>query len=246
MLFMIEWLGANWFSLVTFIIGSILTILVSYLFRNRKILKIQEVHSEVIKKSEKNLPGIEIQYCGKQVERLVKSTFCIWNGGNTIITKEDISNIDNLRCEAEKDTICLIDSDSIFLGRSACNTNVQGHSSPFLITFDFLDKHDGLIFSVVHDSKIMPEIRGVIRGTRIIKINNGDSVMSNLRDILLMAIFPLVSSIFNGIFKSQNIGQVPLIVLSFIVFLAIMFVISKIRKKINPKNIIKNITDNRG
>jgi hypothetical protein len=165
---MLEWLKTNWFSIVTFVSG----IIVTKVFSNRKRLTYQIVNTEILTSKAAFPEGLSIKYHDVPVNGLNKTVYYVWNSGNITIKGNDIAKSDALRCNI-RSSVCMIDVNSFQESKKACALQVapeKNQDGNFVnISFDYLDKNDGFKFALIHNEESPPIIDGCISGTKIIK-----------------------------------------------------------------------------
>ncbi len=140
------------------IIGVISTILAIYFFmrgNKKRIFTYVNKESVIIGDHGDILNHrLAVAFDGKNIERVTRSVFVVWNAGKETIRSNDIAVADPLRIEFPAGTSILlatIDRAS----RSAIRfqlTYAAGEKPTLMISFDFLDRLDGANFSIVHNA----------------------------------------------------------------------------------------------
>lgn len=156
-------------------IGSLIGI-VGVLFAIVSILLTRSVSKISSHLEYKNLIGafhsalpqnINITYDNQPVEKVSSSVFVIWNSGNKVINGDSLKTIDPLRIEACDDVRIL--RYNIQRVNNKTN-NIQIYAEPrfkkkLLISFDFLEKKDGLRIEVLHTgSRESLAVKGTLIG----------------------------------------------------------------------------------
>lgn len=117
--------------------------------------------------SEEFPPGIQVLFEDKTVPRVARSVIRIWNSGTGCLTKDLISEHDNLKFSLENGgeflAVSLLKQSS-----SASNCNVQINQdklSEAHVTFDFLNHDDGMVIGLIHtDKNPRPTFKGTLKG----------------------------------------------------------------------------------
>lgn len=119
--------------------------------------------------------GLSIMYNEKTINSLCRTRIAIWNHRGSVVRHEDIVKSDALRIEVG-------DDDSILrlqvLARSGeqigfqCTPHVNIEKTAF-ITFDYLAAGDGAVLELMHERRVLPKIKGTVRGCSFTAINAG-------------------------------------------------------------------------
>lgn len=112
---------------------------------------------------------LQITYEGIPLKSLAQSYIYIWNSGNEIIDKSDLSTINPLQ-------ICLEDSDQVFeykvkkVTRDVISPSLKDNKK---INFEYLDPKDGFVIEVLHSSHDTKKltVEGVVKKINHLKMN---------------------------------------------------------------------------
>lgn len=202
-------MAANWLDYFTlnnigFVIGVF-----GFLFSIYTYLRTRERRAIIYKKAETKIIGgngskildgkIEIRFSGRVIERVTKTTFWVWNGGNRTISAEDIAQGDRLRfvipsqCEVLNASIVSVSSPSNGIFLKAITTDA------IIAEFEFLDSNQGFKCEVLHTAPMdLFQIAGTIKGIGQPKDGENFSLIS-LPLILLQVLLLNASFIVLGI-----------------------------------------------
>ena len=181
-------------------VGSLIGILgvlfaIYSLFITRAVLKISShlEYKSLIGSFHSALPqNINITYDNNPVEKVSSSVFVIWNSGNKVIDGERLNTIDPLRIEASDDTH-ILRYNIQKVNNKTNNIKIVPHhhsSNTLFISFDFLNKKDGLRVEVLHTGSIESLcVKGTLKGIK--PLNKENKFISN--------------KAFDFIFKNMNI-----------------------------------------
>jgi len=181
-------------------VGSLIGILgvlfaVYSFFITRAVLKISShlEYKSLIGSFQSALPqNISITYDNKPVEKVSSSVFVIWNSGNKGIDGERLNTIDPLRIEA-CDGTSILRYNIQKVNNKTNNIKISPHHlslNTLFISFDFLNKKDGLRVEVLHTGSIESLcVKGELKGIK--PLNKKNKIISN--------------KAFEFIFKNMNI-----------------------------------------
>lgn len=148
------------------VLGTILTILVSYFTRNKARIGYQTSNLKIIGNLGLNLPqDFEVTLSGEKIESLYRSQVIVWNDGKNTINRTDITKDDPLRVVLDSQTkifnVSLVGCSREINKAEAFD--VDGNEVE--ISFDFWDKKDGVVLDILHtESKSEPIIKGTVKG----------------------------------------------------------------------------------
>jgi|GEM_PF-3138344 len=166
---MLDILGKGWIGTITGLIG----IFLAYYFY-RKSLRLPEPritfksdHAITWAESQELPAGVKVSFNDKNVPRVARSVVRIWNNGTGCLTKELISEHDNLRFTLENGgeflaAKLLKESNPA----SRCNVEIDNNQlSVAHVTFDYLNQNDGMVIGLLHtDINAKPLIKGSMKG----------------------------------------------------------------------------------
>ena len=114
-------------------------------------------------------------YANNPVEKVSSSVFVIWNSGNKVIDGERLKTIDPLRIEACDDTR-ILRYNIQKVNNKTNNIKIVPHpffSNTLFISFDFLNKKDGLRVEVLHTgSRESLCVTGTLKGIKPLNTRN--------------------------------------------------------------------------
>jgi hypothetical protein len=157
-----------WFGTIIAILG--VGIAIYFYFKTRVVVSISSqmrgirlIGSQAVAIS----PALTVLYHDQKVPRLARSEVVIWNDGNSTIKGGDIVQSDSLRLEFGTD-VQILEASVVRATRQVNDVTVvvpQEQRNAALISFDFLDKGDGMRIVLLHTAKkLVPTIKGTIRG----------------------------------------------------------------------------------
>lgn len=129
------------------------------------------VDSEIVgQKAMRNLDKLEIAYAGLPIPRVTRTLVRFWNSGKETIEGSDIAKADPLMWQLPEGGQ-LLSLNLERTSRDSTQIKVTPSTEPgnqfVLIEFDFLDKDDGAVFSILHTAeKESSSLRGTIKGIR--------------------------------------------------------------------------------
>ncbi|MGW9531024.1 hypothetical protein ACWHAM_25625 [Paenibacillus terrae] len=159
-------------GLVGIVFGGIIGYTISLYFKSRKKLSFQS--NSLLFHITKRYPiSYSKQYKGIYTSKLTRSIYFVWNSGNQVIERNDISSIEPLRIGV-KGNSQIIDAKLLKTCREANNIRVTSDNEQAKLTFDYLNPNDGCVIEIIHTSKKRPFIVGEIKGISKGITNYGD------------------------------------------------------------------------
>jgi len=227
----------NIIFLVLAVAGIIATIITFLLTRKNKVPLFDKTETSVIGLETTSIRDLIIFWDNKELQSLRITTISFWNFGNLAIRKDDISNSDPLRVEAEMDSK-ILDFEITYKHNEHNNIKLilADNKKNIALDFDYLEFNDGLVIKIFHtgssenlinvkgtilDSKKISKEADVFLSNNIIRSLSVLSTKNNFLDNILFPIFFIIGS--------------PVAILGFVVFL-IEIIFLKIRKP--PKEYI--------
>ena len=109
---------------------------------------------------------VEIRYNGQIIPTLTKVRVTLWNAGPKTLNSSDIASSDPLRIIFPKSEARILDIRSVVSTRDVINAKAVPKDNDIYITFDFLDRYDGITLEVFCDGAIVDNaaVRGTIKG----------------------------------------------------------------------------------
>jgi len=151
---------------------AILGIIAFYLALERKV-PVWTIQGHTVVE-EVNSPGIElgVVFEGASIPRATAANICFWNAGRKTIRRSDIASADPLRAEIVTDDKILA-AKIVTTSRDVITAQIVEVSPKMVcLSFDFLDKGDGILLRVLHtghapaDCQLKGTIKGVPKGLR--------------------------------------------------------------------------------
>lgn len=209
----IKFFGNEYFNLISLILGltGILLAITFYLKSRRKLRVSYETKSfDLIKDNISKLSGFKATFNGEELENLTAVKVIIWNSGNSLLEKNNISTnnplyltLNNIEILAAE---CTTSSDKSNLVIAKLNEN---HKNRIDLDFEYLDKRQGFVLSILHKGNAdnNAKLKGIIKGGSIKnKIYRGGLIYIIE---FLYAIAPfIIFGIFAAIYKSMIAGLV--------------------------------------
>lgn len=220
------------FAIYTWIIG-----------RKRKEISIDYSSNAIIKQGKTPIEKLNIEFDGKQIQDLVATTYCIWNSGNEVISKEDVVGKHlKIECESEVllDTQVIIQSDE---SNNFVVTNMASNSIE--LGFEYMDSGEGVRLQILHtnltdDLLLCCKLKGGNPIRNCNKIKKDKSIRGFIRScidefvpmilFLTVTFSTLMVSKLLG-FHYEEHGEVVLIV-SVVATVLIYYVYMKMKKRI--------------
>ncbi len=163
---MVDFINQGWVGIAIGIVVSI------YFYRKAERLPEPRVtfisdHALTWDKKDKLPSGVEIRYDGIPVQRISRSLVRIWNAGNGCLTKDLVPAHDRVRFHLPtggkflRANILKENNPS-----SLCDVTIDPQNpSEAFITFDYLNKNDGMVVGLLHtDPSPTPELKGSVKG----------------------------------------------------------------------------------
>jgi len=170
------------FNLISFVITILSIILSIYLYfkSKRQRLPTYVVRSvNLIEDSVSKLNEIEILYAKSKVRNLSVARIAFWNAGSETINGSDVTKASPLKVVG-REGVDFLGLEIVYEKNKANNFNLSPVNDPeepgkhlqneMEITFDYIDKNEGIILQVFHTGKTNEniEIQGVIKGSKTI------------------------------------------------------------------------------
>jgi hypothetical protein len=190
-------------GLIGLVLG-ILGILTGYIFY-RKSLRLREpcffiIGQNLIQDNTTKFSGLEVSFKGQKIENLTVSKILFWNHGYETIEKSDIVPSDPLRIEGLTG-IQILDANIITTNNSSSQFLLKPNTEKrwFELSFDYLDKDNGVIIQVVHTGKASNDVifLGKVKGANINSLGTSKKVYLSswiiaFSVIFLMTVFSIV------------------------------------------------------
>lgn len=171
----------------------------------------------------KHLSGdekIELKFDGKPIKHLITTKFSFWNLGKDPIRRSDLSTIEPLKIGIQKG-MEILEYRILHLYPSN-DIKVEVINNQIQITFEYLEKDQGVAFEFKHNSEHerFIELSGVVIGAEIKHI---DKVRLNLIDAFTGG----VGSFLDALIKNKNFGlkAIGLIIFFPTIFLLMPFAV---------------------
>ncbi len=160
-----DFLSQNWLGTVIGIAGIAYAVFEAKRHRG-PILSYQFNGTVVVRSTRSSLPeGMEVSYNGQRLSRLLMTSIIVWNEGASALKQSDLSSNDPVTfCFSEPSTVFLAQIEKVTRAANRFSVKV-GESGAVTINFEFLDKNDGALLNIWHDSSsIVPNVSGTIIG----------------------------------------------------------------------------------
>lgn len=138
------------------IVGALISILLHYANRKRKILVYSYKTQILIRGFRNEVDGLEITYNGDPIKNLATTNIGIWNKGRDPIRREDIAPREPVAIHFREEIIG--DPIILFSKTPASYVSVNKENRKIIIDFDFLDFEDGAVIQVFHTSKLILDL----------------------------------------------------------------------------------------
>jgi len=149
----------NWLTYISLF----LCIIFYYMSKKERLPYVNICLDTVIDNLGKNDTPIKVLYNDDVISTLTKAEFTFWNAGRETIRKEDIAEADPLRIEFKNGKIL-----NVILKKSNNYNNatfiVNETKDTVFLSFDYLDRNEGLVLDILTDGIIEIEILGKIKG----------------------------------------------------------------------------------
>ena len=125
--------------------------------------------SALVGKSERSFPeSVEIRYNGSIIPELSKARITFWNAGKKTLDESDIARNDPITVRFSESKTQILDIRSMTMTRDVINAKATLINNVIYLSFDFLDKNDGLTLEAFHNSGSETRITlsGTIKGVR--------------------------------------------------------------------------------
>lgn len=159
------------------LVVAVISLVVAFVFYRRSRRDKQPCYAiyrqAVIENRKSILPGLSVLYNDEKQQFITVANIAFWNAGNETIRAADIATADPLRITVPDDVRVL----SAELRKYSDDANQCGIADPEVtkdgstdirITFDFLDKENGMLVQIVHngEEKTLISVTGKIKGAR--------------------------------------------------------------------------------
>lgn len=217
----LDFLEYNWLTLAIFVIGTIISIIISYYFYRKGLIKNELAYKEKSIKildieNELKLPNIKILHFNNEIKRLTKTYIVLWNNGDKTIEYNDILEKDKLKIKFNSNDGEILEARIVKAVRSVNDFKIDNTKNDEIeILFDFIDKGDGILIEVLQNFEnynviISGTIKSMPKG--IHKYGSEDMVFLledkkiKINDVLktYLANF-FMTGIFSVIVKNENI-----------------------------------------
>ena len=164
-----EFVGQNWLSTTISVLAIAFAV---YEARRRRgpRLAYQFTGQRLIGARRDRLPtGVEIRFQGTQLPNLTKSQIVVWNKGDGPLRNADVPAHDPIVFSFGEGTrVFIADVARITREVNVCEVAYEsGVSSGVVFKFDFLDRNDGALLQIWHDSRdAVPEVSGTVLGQK--------------------------------------------------------------------------------
>lgn len=194
---MLKWLNENQWLNLTFLILSVLSILISYYLYYKSKKKRQPKYSirsvNVLSNSIQKLGEIKVSYKNKTVESLTVTKVVIWNAGNDTLNFSDMTTIDRLRIEPSNG-IEIFNAELTHQSNSTNNMHIISQDNIVDIQFDYLDQNQGGVIKIIHSGKMSSDlnIKGTFKNSGEIQGSNISNISSYHIESRLASLFPFM------------------------------------------------------
>lgn len=120
-------------------------------------------------RSERLIPeSVEIRYNNRAIPELSKARITFWNAGKKTLNESDIAHSDPITIRFPESEVQVLDIRSMITTRDVINADASLKDNVIYLSFDFLDKGDGLALEAFYDSgwKTKVTFSGTIKGIR--------------------------------------------------------------------------------
>jgi hypothetical protein len=229
------------------IVGTILGILgliTGYVFY-RKSLRVKEPcwairSNNLIQDNISQMSGLEIEYKGHEVQTLTVSKVLFWNKGFETINRDDIVAANPLRIKCSDD-VQLLDTKILSENTPSNRFSIEIDDTKSFgnMTFDYMDKDDGVIIQIIHTGTSSSDIAivGNIKGATVRAVSSKVDLVRKIILVLLIIVGLVGLAIFGSYVGSQPLlmqGLAIVIVVEFVLGVGVLVVSSIIWKTSNP------------
>lgn len=187
-------LSSPYFSLITFVIGVLLTIFFHHKSKRTKSLKYVLKTNNLFKDHSSKLSGLEVKYKEEAVKDLSITKLMFWNAGKETINGQDITELDPLSIKVDNG-IKILEALLIKDNNQASKIELINYSeNKYSVKFDYLDQLDGAVVNIIHTGLSSKGIGfgGKIKGIR--KISKS-SIPQSPKRIQILVPIPIQLSI---------------------------------------------------
>jgi|SRR5579883_29419 len=166
---LIEIIKSAWFAILLTLIGIFLTILYYRWSKREKRPRYLRRSVVIVRNAKKTIPALTVHHRGHSadIDNLSATVFWFWNEGAETIHGNDIAQADQLRIIASKD-VKILGASVLGTNNFASTPNIdyQKTENQVLLTFDYLDRNQGVAIEVLHTgtSGQAVAMRGTIKG----------------------------------------------------------------------------------
>lgn len=122
--------------------------------QNKALLLFTCFSSKLLDKNDFKINELEIKYKNSVITKLSSTKIAIFNSGDKTIYKKQIAPKDKLRLVVNS-SLNIYNIKLSYINREPCNIELKIISNyEYEIVFDFLEKKDGFIIEVLHDSSL--------------------------------------------------------------------------------------------
>lgn len=164
-----DFIGQNWLS-TSISIGAVVYAIYEARRRRGPMLAYQFTGQRLIGTKRNRLPEeVQIIFAGVPVKNLTQTQLIIWNNGDAPLRSDDVPDHDPISFSFGSGSQVLL-AEVVKISRDVNRIETQfiaGESNNISLKFGFLDKDDGALISVWHNSDDpMPDVSGTILGQK--------------------------------------------------------------------------------
>jgi hypothetical protein len=208
---------------IVFLFLTVTSIIMSIVFyirsRREKILVYTTNSFNLIHNAIVRIPGLSVKYENNNIENLTLTKIAFWNKGKDTINDNDIAPTDKLSIFPKED-IKILTSVISYKSRDSNNFSLINDKGVIIISFDYIDFHQGVIIDVYHTGHGIESLilKGTVKGGK--ELHSGSISETYLFDKIMFIITNKIHKPENKLlrliwaFILASILIIPLIIIS--------------------------------
>lgn len=188
------------------IVSFIYAIVCQHKNKEKKELSFARKSHVLIQNSKEKFDKLSILYDGETIDNLCVSKYSIWNSGNKTLDCSDIVTTKELTISVKEESKILEASILSVTEETNNFTYEKVDEHTIKVTFDYIDKKDGVVIQVIHTGKTEDlEISCKIKGGKELKTHSLESNKKHATSRKLVSIVSLIGSFFITVVSSIGI-----------------------------------------
>lgn len=191
-------------SLSVGLLGLLYAVISNHRNKKRKIIQTRINSTNIITENANQIPNIKILYKDTPVVTLTVSKVCVWNAGNDVIRKSDVSDTSPLAISVRKD-FELFECRLLSVSDKDCNISLHQVNKKIVVEFAYLEPKQGFIIQIIHtgENSESLHISGIIiNGKNLLSRSDHDFLQIKLwnekvkLDRIYIKFFMILSGLF--------------------------------------------------